>query len=303
MRVEGQLTRWRVAMEWLVADARAHAASPIATRSPSQLGADRWASCVAARLRAIASRRDAAADHRRQRRHRGHDRLGRRRRRVPRRHDPAEHAPDAALARREHGGAQGRRRAASSSSRPTPPMRSTPARCTRCAARSSSRARGCRTQGDAGPLLPRRRRGAGDRRRTSPRRWSSWIISCSKALLARSANAIERDATHDADMRIVVILLLLANLTLFALTRLDCGAGGEAAAARRAGAARQDQAADAAAGGGARAGEGRGARRRVRRMGTVVRSASARARSPSSRRWRSAALVTSRRVDDRRLCR
>ena len=51
VRVEGQLMRWRVAMEWLVATA---SACGVTNRyaQPSQLGADRWAACIAARLRA-----------------------------------------------------------------------------------------------------------------------------------------------------------------------------------------------------------------------------------------------------------
>ena len=51
VRVEGQLTRWRLGMEWMVPGPQARGVvnrySP-----PSQLGADRWAACVAARLRA-----------------------------------------------------------------------------------------------------------------------------------------------------------------------------------------------------------------------------------------------------------
>ena len=62
-------------------------------------------------------------------------------------------------------------------------------------------------------------------------------------------------------------------------TRGSTAARRRGRAARRAGAARQDQAADAAAGGGARAGEGRRARRRLRRVGTVRPTPSARARS------------------------
>ena len=54
VRVEGQLARWRVAMEWLVATERACGVINRYTQ-PSQLGADRWASCVAARLRANAA--------------------------------------------------------------------------------------------------------------------------------------------------------------------------------------------------------------------------------------------------------
>lgn len=52
VRVEGQLARWRTPMEWLVATA---SACGVTNRyaQPSQLGADRWAACVAARLRAI----------------------------------------------------------------------------------------------------------------------------------------------------------------------------------------------------------------------------------------------------------
>jgi type III pantothenate kinase len=51
VRVEGQLTRWRVAMEWLVATAHACGMTNRYSQ-PSQLGADRWAACIAARRRA-----------------------------------------------------------------------------------------------------------------------------------------------------------------------------------------------------------------------------------------------------------
>jgi type III pantothenate kinase len=52
VRVEGQLARWRVGMRWLTAS---EAACGVVNRysPPSQLGPDRWASLVAARLRAI----------------------------------------------------------------------------------------------------------------------------------------------------------------------------------------------------------------------------------------------------------
>lgn len=51
VRVEGQLARWRVPMEWLVATERA---CGVVNRydEPWQLGPDRWASMIAARLRA-----------------------------------------------------------------------------------------------------------------------------------------------------------------------------------------------------------------------------------------------------------
>ena len=54
VRVEGQLARWRVAMEWLVATGHACGVTNRYTQ-PSQLGADRWASCIAARRRANAA--------------------------------------------------------------------------------------------------------------------------------------------------------------------------------------------------------------------------------------------------------
>lgn len=52
VRVEGQLTRWRVTMEWLHAT---QAAGGVVNRyvRPSQLGPDRWASLVAARKRLV----------------------------------------------------------------------------------------------------------------------------------------------------------------------------------------------------------------------------------------------------------
>jgi type III pantothenate kinase len=54
VRVEAQLTRWRLAPEWLTA---ADAACGVTNRyaRPAQLGADRWASLVAARLRSVAA--------------------------------------------------------------------------------------------------------------------------------------------------------------------------------------------------------------------------------------------------------
>jgi type III pantothenate kinase len=53
VRVEGQLARWRLPIEWLVATP---AAAGVTNRyeRPSQLGADRWASLVAARRRVLA---------------------------------------------------------------------------------------------------------------------------------------------------------------------------------------------------------------------------------------------------------
>jgi len=53
VRVEAQLARWRVAPEWLVADAAACGVTNRYTR-PAQLGPDRWASLVAARQRSVA---------------------------------------------------------------------------------------------------------------------------------------------------------------------------------------------------------------------------------------------------------
>ena len=52
VRVEGQLTRWRLGMQWLVATAQA---CGVTNRyaPPSQLGPDRWAALVASRLRAV----------------------------------------------------------------------------------------------------------------------------------------------------------------------------------------------------------------------------------------------------------
>jgi type III pantothenate kinase len=52
VRVEGQLTRWRLGMQWLTASAQA---CGVINRyaPPGQLGPDRWAALVAARLRAL----------------------------------------------------------------------------------------------------------------------------------------------------------------------------------------------------------------------------------------------------------
>lgn len=54
IRIEGQLARWRLAVEWLSAKAEA---GGVVNRYavPAQLGADRWASLVAARRRAVAA--------------------------------------------------------------------------------------------------------------------------------------------------------------------------------------------------------------------------------------------------------
>src|SRR5437867_8035955 len=54
VRVEGQLARWRLPVEWLTAGARAGGVTN-RYQTPSQLGADRWASLVAARRRAVAA--------------------------------------------------------------------------------------------------------------------------------------------------------------------------------------------------------------------------------------------------------
>ncbi len=52
VRVEGQLTRWRLSVDWLVATP---AAAGVTNRyeRPSQLGPDRWAALVAARRRVL----------------------------------------------------------------------------------------------------------------------------------------------------------------------------------------------------------------------------------------------------------
>jgi type III pantothenate kinase len=54
VRVEGQLARWRVPMQWLFAS---ESARGVVNRyvPPSSLGPDRWAALIAARLRAIES--------------------------------------------------------------------------------------------------------------------------------------------------------------------------------------------------------------------------------------------------------
>lgn len=58
VRVEGQLARWRLPMEWLSASAEG---GGVTNRYavPAQLGADRWASLVAARRRAVAAHASA----------------------------------------------------------------------------------------------------------------------------------------------------------------------------------------------------------------------------------------------------
>ena len=54
VRVEAQLTRWRLVPEWLAASESACGVTNRYAR-PSQLGADRWASLIAARTRSIAT--------------------------------------------------------------------------------------------------------------------------------------------------------------------------------------------------------------------------------------------------------
>jgi type III pantothenate kinase len=54
VRVEGQLARWRLPIEWLSAQKEAGGVTN-GYRTPLQLGADRWAALVAARRRAVAS--------------------------------------------------------------------------------------------------------------------------------------------------------------------------------------------------------------------------------------------------------
>ncbi|MEO9161972.1 MAG: type III pantothenate kinase [Casimicrobiaceae bacterium] len=54
VRVEGQLARWRLPVEWLAAGTQAGGVTN-RYKTPSQLGADRWASLVAARRRAVAA--------------------------------------------------------------------------------------------------------------------------------------------------------------------------------------------------------------------------------------------------------
>jgi type III pantothenate kinase len=54
VRVEGQLARWRLPIEWLSAGTEAGGVSNH-YHVPSQLGADRWAALVAARRRAVAA--------------------------------------------------------------------------------------------------------------------------------------------------------------------------------------------------------------------------------------------------------
>ena len=54
VRVEGQLSRWRMPIEWLAAAAEAGGVRN-GYEHPGQLGADRWVSLIAARRRAIAA--------------------------------------------------------------------------------------------------------------------------------------------------------------------------------------------------------------------------------------------------------
>lgn len=60
VRVEGQLTRWRLPMEWMHASTAAAGVVNGYVR-PEQLGADRWASLVAARRRALMLEGEAPA--------------------------------------------------------------------------------------------------------------------------------------------------------------------------------------------------------------------------------------------------
>ena len=58
VRVEGQLARWRLPVEWLTASAAAGGVTN-GYATPSQLGADRWVSLIAARRRALAANESA----------------------------------------------------------------------------------------------------------------------------------------------------------------------------------------------------------------------------------------------------
>ena len=58
VRVEGQLARWRLPVEWLSATAAAGGVTN-GYETPSQLGADRWVSLIAARRRALAANESA----------------------------------------------------------------------------------------------------------------------------------------------------------------------------------------------------------------------------------------------------
>jgi type III pantothenate kinase len=59
VRVEGQLTRWRLPMEWLYATSSARGVTNRYDKA-SQLGPDRWASLIAARRRALDDPRGAS---------------------------------------------------------------------------------------------------------------------------------------------------------------------------------------------------------------------------------------------------
>ena len=54
VRVEGQLARWRIPVEWLTATAEAGGVTN-GYDTPSQLGPDRWVALIAARRRALAA--------------------------------------------------------------------------------------------------------------------------------------------------------------------------------------------------------------------------------------------------------
>jgi type III pantothenate kinase len=54
VRVEGQLARWRLPVDWLAATAEAGGVIN-GYETPGELGADRWASLIAARRRAVAA--------------------------------------------------------------------------------------------------------------------------------------------------------------------------------------------------------------------------------------------------------
>ena len=54
VRVEGQLARWRLPVEWLTATGQAGGVTN-GYKTPNQLGADRWVSLIAVRRRAVAA--------------------------------------------------------------------------------------------------------------------------------------------------------------------------------------------------------------------------------------------------------
>ena len=296
VRVEAQLARWRLVAGVADRARRPRAASPTAMRGlrSSAPTAGRRSSRRGARRR---DRALSAGLRRRQRRH-GGDRSTRSTSTAC--SAAGSSCPGMRLmlqALAENTAAlkvrAGRRSANFPTTRPT---RSTPARCRRSAARSSR----CARRIDTDPAQVRVYLAGGAAPEIAPHLNPpvevvdnlvlEGVLALAGVPAAGNIRALTRPAPDRFVMRTVVILLLLANLTLFGYTWLDSASGGEGVRLQQQVQPDKIKLLTAAAGRGARPREGRRARRRLRRMGTVVRCRPrACARRPRAARARQAA--------------